>query len=73
MTRRLGEPLHSKSEVRRVAQQTDQMSCPKCGGDFKVVDVQDRESGHKGFALECSVCKYMDFDVSKYVVHREVE
>lgn len=44
----------------------DRMSCLKCGGALKLVDVEDRETGHKGYALECKVCEYLDFNDKQY-------
>lgn len=40
----------------------DRFDCPKCHGDFKIVVVEDRETGHQGYALECSRCEYLDYN-----------
>ncbi len=44
------------------------MLCPKCHGEFKVVNVKDRETGKIGYALECSRCEYINFDIKKYAL-----
>jgi ribosomal protein S27AE len=44
----------------------DKMLCPKCGGEFRVAEVEDRETGRKLYGLECSRCEYLDFDTERY-------
>lgn len=42
------------------------MLCPQCGGEFKVVEVEERKTGRKGFVLECSVCEFFNFDYTRW-------
>ncbi len=48
----------------------DKMLCPNCGGEFHVIEVEERKTGRKGYVLECVRCEYFSFDADRWPIRK---